>query len=33
MAYKPAGAIREALAPTAAVIERLDPVHNLKATE
>ncbi len=33
MAYKPAGAIREALAPTAAVVERLDPVHNLKATE
>ncbi|ERH12222.1 MAG: hypothetical protein J07HB67_01236 [halophilic archaeon J07HB67] len=33
MAYKPAAAIRAALAPTAEVIERLDPVHNLKATE
>ena len=33
MAYKPAAAIREALTPTAEVVERLDPVHNLKATE
>jgi len=33
MAYKPAAAIRAALAPTAEVVERLDPVHNLKATE
>ena len=33
MAYKPAAAIREALAPTAEIVEHLDPVHNLKATE
>ncbi|MEZ3143002.1 RtcB family protein [Halobaculum sp. MBLA0143] len=33
MAYKPAAAIRAALTPTAEVVERLDPVHNLKATE
>jgi len=33
MAYKPADAIAEALEPTAAVIDRLDPVHNLKATD
>ncbi|PSP98124.1 RNA-splicing ligase RtcB [Halobacteriales archaeon QS_4_70_19] len=32
-AYKPAEAIEDALAPTAEVVERLDPVHNLKATE
>jgi RNA-splicing ligase RtcB len=33
MAYKPAAAIERALEPTAEVVERLDPVHNLKATE
>ena len=33
MAYKDAGRIVEALAPTAEVIEWLDAVHNLKATE
>jgi RNA-splicing ligase RtcB len=33
MAYKPAGAIEDALAPTATVTDRLDAVHNLKATE
>ena len=33
MAYKPAETIAEALGPTATVEERLDPVHNLKATE
>jgi hypothetical protein len=32
-AYKPAAAIRRELAPTADVIDRLDPVHNLKATD
>ena len=32
-AYKPADAIADALAPTAEVVERLDPVHNLKALE
>ncbi|MFB6207322.1 MAG: RtcB family protein [Haloglomus sp.] len=32
-AYKPADAIERALEPTAEVVERLDPVHNLKATE
>ena len=32
MAYKDADRIAAALAPTAAVIERLDAVHNLKAT-
>jgi tRNA-splicing ligase RtcB len=32
-AYKPAAAIERALEPTAEVVERLDPVHNLKATE
>jgi RNA-splicing ligase RtcB len=32
MAYKDADAIRAALEPTAEVVERLDPVHNLKAT-
>jgi tRNA-splicing ligase RtcB len=32
-AYKPADAIEQALSPTAEVVERLDPVHNLKATE
>lgn len=32
-AYKPAAAIERALAPTADVVERLDPVHNLKALE
>jgi RNA-splicing ligase RtcB len=32
-AYKPADAIAEALAPTAEVVERLDPVHNLKSLE
>jgi RNA-splicing ligase RtcB len=29
----PAEALEAALAPTAEVVERLDPVHNLKATE
>jgi RNA-splicing ligase RtcB len=33
MAYKSAEAIADALAPTAEVIEWLDPVHNLKALE
>ncbi|MFB6177280.1 MAG: RtcB family protein [Halobaculum sp.] len=33
MAYKPADAIREAIRPTAEVIDWLEPVHNLKATE
>jgi tRNA-splicing ligase RtcB len=33
MAYKPADAIEAALAPTAAVVDRLRPVHNLKATD
>jgi hypothetical protein len=32
MAYKDAGAIREAIEPTAEVVEWLDVVHNLKAT-
>jgi RNA-splicing ligase RtcB len=32
-AYKPAASIRRELTPTAAVIDRLDPVHNLKATD
>ncbi|WP_276259926.1 RtcB family protein [Haloglomus litoreum] len=32
-AYKPADAIERALEPTAEVVERLAPVHNLKATE
>jgi RNA-splicing ligase RtcB len=32
-AYKPAAAIERALEPTAEVVERLDPVHNLKATD
>nr|WP_276276929.1 RtcB family protein [Halomicroarcula sp. SYNS111] len=31
MAYKDAEVIRRALEPTAEVLERLDPVHNLKA--
>jgi RNA-splicing ligase RtcB len=33
MAYKSADAIEAALAPTAEVIDHLDAVHNLKATE
>jgi RNA-splicing ligase RtcB len=33
MAYKPADAIAEAIEPTATIEERLDVVHNLKATE
>ncbi len=33
MAYKPADAIADALKPTAEVVDRLVPVHNLKATE
>jgi RNA-splicing ligase RtcB len=33
MAYKSAEEIAEALEPTAAVVERLDVVHNLKAME
>jgi RNA-splicing ligase RtcB len=33
VAYKPADAIAEAIEPTATVEERLDAVHNLKATE
>ena len=33
MAYKDAGAILEALEPAAEVVDWLDPVHNLKATE
>jgi len=32
-AYKPADAIERALEPTAEVVERLEPVHNLKATD
>jgi RNA-splicing ligase RtcB len=32
-AYKSAAAIANELAPTAEVVDRLDPVHNLKATE
>ena len=32
-AYKPTDAIADALEPTAEVIDHLDPVHNLKATE
>jgi RNA-splicing ligase RtcB len=32
MAYKPVDAILEAIEPTAAIIDRLDVVHNLKAT-
>jgi RNA-splicing ligase RtcB len=32
-AYKPADAIERALEPTAEVVERLVPVHNLKSTE
>ncbi|SFS01022.1 tRNA-splicing ligase RtcB [Halomicrobium zhouii] len=33
MAYKPAEAIAEAIEPTAEVVDWLEPVHNLKATE
>jgi len=33
MAYKPAEAIAAALEPTAEVVDRLDPVHNVKATD
>jgi len=33
MAYKPAEAIAEAIEPTADVVDWLEPVHNLKATE
>ncbi len=33
MAYKPAAAVADALEPTAEVVEWLEPVHNLKATE
>ncbi|CCQ35264.1 tRNA-splicing ligase RtcB [Natronomonas moolapensis 8.8.11] len=33
MAYKPADAIADALEPTAAITDRLDPVHNLKSVE
>ncbi len=33
MAYKPAEAIAEAVEPTAEVVDWLEPVHNLKATE
>ncbi|WP_336339036.1 RtcB family protein [Haloarcula brevis] len=33
MAYKDADAIRSAIEPTAAVVESVDAVHNLKATE
>ncbi|WP_136689043.1 RtcB family protein [Halorhabdus amylolytica] len=32
-AYKPVGSIVEAIEPTAEIIDRLDVVHNLKATE
>jgi RNA-splicing ligase RtcB len=33
VAYKDAERIAESLAPTAEVVDWLDPVHNLKATE
>jgi RNA-splicing ligase RtcB len=33
MAYKPVESILEAIKPTAEVVDRLDVVHNLKATE
>jgi len=33
MAYKPAEAIADAIEPTADVVDWLEPVHNLKATE
>ena len=33
MAYKPADAIAEAIAPTASITDRLDPVHNIKSTD
>jgi RNA-splicing ligase RtcB len=33
MAYKPVESIVEAIEPTAEIVDRLDVVHNLKATE